>query len=428
MKTFLQSLNVDETLTKIRRKDNTFNSIKSNIPLISGYNYMMDILHLPYDKQVKTKYLLVLVDLADDSFDIEPVERKDPKTTVQAINEMFQRKYIKVPYASIRTDGGTEFKGEFNAWCSKHGIVHKVGLSNRHIQVANVERLNRELGRVFNGYMRAKSKELDRPYYGWSDILEKTRKALNEIRKKKLPALDKVTYPYFSADYKTNKFKVGDLVYRALDEPRNEYDQKLHGGFRMGDFRFEKYPRRITQLLYYPAKFKPGTYRYMLSGIDGASFPEADLIEAKGEIRERKQIKGIADKKEQDGKIMYKVWYKNETKSDADWQPEEEVKEDGGKELIKIFNEKNNPEAETKPKKLVYRAVTKNDVHPSQKKYFDKIGKKIIDLEENEHFIIRGIVKNKSILFYKYENLETKADEYTPIVEMYSKPDVFRWV
>ena len=50
-------------------------------------------------------------------------------------NVLFTRDYIKKPYASLKKDGGTEFKGIFHKYLYDNDILHKAGL-------ANVESLN----------------------------------------------------------------------------------------------------------------------------------------------------------------------------------------------------------------------------------------------------------------------------------------------
>ena len=156
MKAILDKLKIDETFTKKRNdKQKEFNHIKNNIPLIEDYNFMADLLELPETKN-KNKYLLSVVDLATDEFDIEPLKNKTPKDVLDGFKAMFKRKYLKKPYASIRTDNGNEFKGIFNKWMEDENIFHKVNLPNRHTQMANVKVLNKQLGRLFNGYMNQK--------------------------------------------------------------------------------------------------------------------------------------------------------------------------------------------------------------------------------------------------------------------------------
>ena len=113
---------------------------------------MADILMLPETKK-GFKYLLVVVHLATDEFDIEPLKDKESITVLTAFKNMFKRNFIKQPYASVRTDAGSEFKGVFAKWLFDESIMHKVAMPNRHKQVSNVERLNKELGRLFNGFM-----------------------------------------------------------------------------------------------------------------------------------------------------------------------------------------------------------------------------------------------------------------------------------
>src|SRR5438552_382523 len=115
VKQLITKLGIDETLTTPIKKPKKFTRVKHNIPLKEDYNFMADLLFLPTDK-AGYKYLLVVVDLATDEFDIEPLKDKQPKNVLDAMLKMFKRKYIKTPYASIKTDDGTEFKGVFHKW------------------------------------------------------------------------------------------------------------------------------------------------------------------------------------------------------------------------------------------------------------------------------------------------------------------------
>lgn len=84
---------------------------------------------------------------------IEPIKNKKSEIVLKAMEKCFKRPYIKKPYASIRTDGGREFQFFFHMWLFPNNILHKVSLPDRHKQMANVETLNRQLGRMINGYM-----------------------------------------------------------------------------------------------------------------------------------------------------------------------------------------------------------------------------------------------------------------------------------
>jgi hypothetical protein len=148
----IKALDIDETFTRPRPEQKQFNHIKNNIPLVANYNYMADILFLPTSKE-GFKYLLVMVDLATDAFDVEPLKSKSAEAVLAGMLRLFKRKYLKKPYASIRTDSGSEFQSVFHKYLYDNSILHKVALPNRHKQLANVESLNRTLGRLINGYL-----------------------------------------------------------------------------------------------------------------------------------------------------------------------------------------------------------------------------------------------------------------------------------
>ena len=151
----INKLNIDETLTKAPTRQKTFNKVKNNVNLTEDYNFMADVLFLPETKE-HFKYLLVVVDIATDEFDIEPIKNKEPETILKSMKTIFTRKHLNKPYASIATDSGTEFKGVFQKYLYNESIFHKVSLPNRHTQMTNVENLNKTLGRLLNGYMNSK--------------------------------------------------------------------------------------------------------------------------------------------------------------------------------------------------------------------------------------------------------------------------------
>ena len=225
MDKLLKDLGIDETYTKAPKLPKKYNKVKDNIPLKEDYNFMADILMLP-ETEEGFKYLLVVVDLATDEFDIEPMKTKQPEEALKAIKTMFKRKFIDEPYASIRTDGGTEFQGVFAKWLYDENIMHKKALPDRHKQMANVERLNKDLGRLFNGYMNAMEEETGEEYRQWTDVLDKVRKDLNKIRKKDVSKNDPVTDEYPVPKFVEPKYKVGDIVYHISEVPRNALGHK----------------------------------------------------------------------------------------------------------------------------------------------------------------------------------------------------------
>lgn len=276
MNDILKELGVNEKYSKPIKIKKEFSKVKDNIPLKADYNFMADLLELPETKK-GFKYLLVVVDLATDEFDIEPITNNKSLTVLDAMKRMFKRKHIKKPYASIRTDGGAEFKDAFDKYCYENNILHKVGVAGRHQQTANVERLNRELGRLFNGYMNAIEEKTGETYKEWVDVVPKVRTMLNDFRKK--PEGDPFTDVYPTVDLtKQPKYKIHDVVYRMSEKPLDALGRKQNTqNFRMGDYRWERIPRKIVKVLRYAGKVP---IRYILENLPNVAYAEYELMPA----------------------------------------------------------------------------------------------------------------------------------------------------
>jgi len=303
MKALKQSFGIDDTYTKLYRrptKPSEMTKVKDQIPLIEGYNEMMDILHLPTDKFGYNK-LLVVVDIATDAFDMEKMRGETGDETLKAFNKIIHRGIVKLPYASILTDGGSSFKGNFHKYLYDHGVDHRVARVGRHHQLSNVDNLCRQLGDIFNGIMNKKEVETGKQSKAWTHAIDEVREKLNAYRKSrgvKIPK-DITTYEYPIFDNlepkikhvkkgggRINddnqqytiiqpKYKVGDLVNVLLEEPQTILGKKQPTkNFRMGDLRLEKKKRKILKVLYYNG---PNPYRYLIEGLPGASYTEQEL-------------------------------------------------------------------------------------------------------------------------------------------------------
>jgi hypothetical protein len=320
MEKLLQELGIDEKYSKPVKIKKEFSKVKENIPLKADYNFMADLLELPETKK-GFKYLLVVVDLATDEFDIEPIINKDSLTVVDAMKTMFKRKYLKKPYASIKTDGGGEFKDEFDEYCYENNILHKTGITGRHQQTSNVERLNRELGRLIIGYLNSVEEKTLKTYKEWVEIVPKIRTMLNEFRKK--PEGDPFTDIYPTADLtKQPKYKVGDVVYRMSEKPLDALGRKQPTqNFRMGDYRWDIMPRKIVRVLRYGGKVP---IRYILENLPNVAYAEYELMPAKEKealyivesVKAKRTIRGV--------KQLLIKWkgYKK-----AEWQDYNQIKE-----------------------------------------------------------------------------------------------------
>ena len=330
MKPLLKSLNINEKFTKPRlEKQPVYNHIKNNIPRIEDYNFMADLIEMPETKN-KNKYILVIVDLATNEFDIEPLKFKSPEDVLKGSKNIFKRSYLKIPYASIRTDNGNEFKGMFQKWCDTEHIFHKVNIPNRHTQLANVDSLCHQLERLFNGYMNYKEEETGKVYKNWDDITDKVRKGLNKIRKVKVGKFDINDYPFFK-NYNIPRFKVGQAVHYKLDTPENSLGHKQQTSkFRTGDYRYSKEPKQIKQILY--MNDEP-YFRYILEGLPNASYSEYQLIKSKYK-QTRYKVKQIIDDRIINNKIELKIWWLGYKKAESTWEKEKTLRDDGLGKMI----------------------------------------------------------------------------------------------
>ena len=331
MDTLLSKLKIDNTLTKpIFYK---FPTVKENIFPKAGYNYQADTLMLPTTK-LGFRYLLVMVDLWSNYFDIEPTKNKEAETMLKAMEAIFKRGKIKKPQASLKTDAGTEFKSTFDKYLYENSILHLTSLPDRHKQMGNVERLNRDLGQLFMTYLTDKSHKLGHEYNEWTDIVDTVRTELNSIKthfgdlnpRSNIPPLISPNEP---------KYKLGDLVYRRLEIPRDRFGNKQHNTkFRAGDSRFEiNEPRKIVNIVAYK-----NAWRYLINGFPNVSYDEAELMPAK-EQEEKYIILKIIGKKIINKKVHYLVWWKKYKKSESTWEPKDQLLEDGAEEYIKEYED-----------------------------------------------------------------------------------------
>ncbi len=339
IKEIINLLGVPENIVKMTepvKKDKVFTSVKDNIPLIEDYNYMADLLMLPEDKH-KFKYLFVMVDLATDEFDIEPIKNKTPKEVLKAMQTIFTRDYLKQPKSSIATDGGTEYKDEFDKWLKKNKIYHKIALAYRHSQMSNVEALNRQLGYLFNLYMNKKEQETGKVYREWTEAVDVVREALNKARKKPSQSISKHNYPLINVDA-VPKFKVGDVVYYKSEVPLNALGHKQStNSFRVGDFRYNVAPKKIKFVIPYAGNVP---FRYVLDGLPNVSYTENQLL-----LSEEKETKYVVEKiigkKKIRGKVMYLVKWKGYKVDESTYESRESLIEDGLEDYIKEYENKN---------------------------------------------------------------------------------------
>ena len=310
-----QSLGIDDTYTKLYRRPtraDEMTHVKEQIPLVEGLNMMADILHLPTDKFGWSK-LLVIVDLCTDNFEIEKMKGETSDETLSAYKKILNRGILKLPQASLLTDGGSSFKGPFHKFLYDNGIDHRVARAGRHHQLSNVDNLCRQLGDLFNGVMNAKEAETGKRSKAWIHTIDEVRESLNKYRRKrgvKLPKdITQYEYPIFDNTipkikikkikeerstggdlagdveayaaegqkytHAEPKFKVGQMVNVLYQEPHDMTGKKQPTKtFRMQDLRLEKKKRKILKVLYFSG---PVPFRYLIDGLPNASYTEQEI-------------------------------------------------------------------------------------------------------------------------------------------------------
>lgn len=257
-KNLLNKMDIKDVLTDAPPKKR-FNKVKTSLNMTPNTNYMADLLELEPTKK-GYKWLLVVVDLATDEFDLEPLMNKESRNVLDAIKAIFNRN-LKKPSATLATDGGSEFKNVFHKWLDDQEIYHKVGLPYRHQQLGNVESLNSQIGRIIslmsNKVLLQRENANDNEPVDWTLFLDEIRKELNEYRYEPNP---KQSIPIFDLDAKP-KYKVGDWVYHLSHEPMDALGNKFQRKkFRQGDLRYDYRPSQITKVIEKPMELRKPIY------------------------------------------------------------------------------------------------------------------------------------------------------------------------
>ena len=106
----------------------------------------------------------------------------------------------------------------------------------------------------------------------------------------------------------------------------------------MTDYRLSREPKRITQILYYHGA---PYYRYIVNSYDGVSFQEDELRKA-DEKEELYRVKKLIGKRKVGKKTQYLVWWEGYKKDESTWEPEENLIQDGLKDMIDEYNKSPN--------------------------------------------------------------------------------------
>lgn len=338
MNDLINRLGIDETFTKPVKKEKVFTKFSDIAVPAKGYNYVCDLLYLPEDSKTHCKFALVCMDCGNNMFDLQEIRNRDSETVLNALKAIFKRGILKKPSkgSQIQTDSGTEYGDVFHKYLYNEDIYHKIAGVGRHNQMSAVEAVNKQLGRLFNGYMNSKEADTGKVYRDWCDIIPTIRDELNEIREK--PTKNPFTYipklPDFS-NVDKNEFYEGQMVYYKLDEPRNMLNEKQSGKFRVGDRKWSTQPKKIVKVFLYPSRVP---FRYMLEGIPNISFTTAQLKKST-QKEELFYPEKFRDKRTVKKQIQYLVQWKHHKVDQSTWENESQLKEDLGTDAFNEFVE-----------------------------------------------------------------------------------------
>lgn len=334
MNQLIKELGINETFTRLKNKPEGYNRVRNNIRHEANYNTMVDLLMLPQTKK-GFRYLFVMVDMYTTFFDCEPMKEKSSKHSKSAFLAIVKRnRYVGLPKV-VYTDSGSEFKGEFHDYLYRNNILHSTTLPGRHRQMSFVESLNRQLGRLLNGYMNTQEEKRGVEFNEWTEILPQVVKLLNAHRIKKRGDYENEPYVLNEGTSELPLYKVGDLVHQRLDRPENALGHRQNTEkFREGDYRYSREPKKIVKVIV--MNDKP-YYRYMLNGLKNVSYTASELMKSR-QTEETQVVKQIIGKKSIKGKIHYLVWWRGELKKQATWEPRMNLIEDGLKNMLNEYD------------------------------------------------------------------------------------------
>ena len=296
-----------------------------NVPKHTSSNkdgiHQLDLLFLPHDG--KYKYLLVAVDIATRSSDFEPIIDKKSSTVVNAIKNIYDRKYLDIPYM-FQVDDGSEFKDEFKKYVNDNNRGVRTAQTARHRQQSIVEKWNQFIGKALNYRMVFAEIETGKPNREWVKNLPRLRKFMNDNFKRKPKEI-----PFDEPVCKGNScdlLDVGTVVHVQLDKPRAIGNTSINERFRTGDLRWSD-PALIDDVLLTPG-LPP---LYVIDGYPNVAYTKNQLLiardQTKPELDEGEfEIYRFREKRKKRNNVEYLIEYKGyPKKSDFEWKSRAEM-------------------------------------------------------------------------------------------------------
>lgn len=301
-------------LLKVPKKDKGIDMPHTENPMKNG-SHQADLLFLPDDNGYK--YALVIVDLATRITDAEPIKTKTSKVVLEAIKKIYKRKYLKIP-EYLEVDSGKEFRGEFETYFKNKTTIREKE-PGRHRQQSVVETRNGLIGKTLNKRMVAEEVNTGVQSNDWVKFLPKVVESVNKFYTQKADHIDG------NEPIKGNKNTLqilpeGTMVRIQLDNPTNHLNNtRLYGKFRMGDVRWTKDPKPISQIYLRPDEppmYKVGTNDNVAYTKNQLQVVKANEIRPNINLQTKFNVDRLIRRFKKGNKVMFRVKWSDGSETD----------------------------------------------------------------------------------------------------------------
>jgi hypothetical protein len=276
-----QALNIDKNKMSvkmleaptIRKNEHSTYAVPTKFSVVQA-----DLIYIKEESQ-GYKYILTVVDVASRKMDAIPLKGRTHKHVIAGFEKVWKRKnIIRDQVKHLVTDPGSEFRnGVFHDYMEDQGITVRHTMNARKNQTGIVEYYNGIIMKNLGLKMTSEELDNDHDYSDWAQDLEKIVEVLNKGKYEKESKIsDFIGQPKIGKNEKL--LEVGTVVHVKLQQPINhrvdDKKDRLHGGFRAGDLRFEKDTTKIKLVVINPKQ----PIRYMVEKYNNVSFLRKELL------------------------------------------------------------------------------------------------------------------------------------------------------